>query len=929
MSHRGLGEWIKRPVVETSHGSWPLTAVSGPDGLLATKLYLPRPPPGLVPRARLADLLEHGLALPFVLVCAPAGFGKTAMLADWCRSRQQQVAWLCVDAADNDPTRFWRHVVTALDRVRPGVDERAGLLLNRPGLASFDELVTAVINHLADDPGEVLLVLDDYHAIEAEAVHASVLFLVEHAPPGLHVVLASRADPPWPLGRLRARGHLAELRAADLRFTTDEAAALLRETVGMDLSTDAVAKLAARTEGWAAGLQLAGLSLRGQTDVMGFVETFSGSHRYILDFLTEEVLERQPESTRVFLLETSVLGRLSGPLCDAMTGRTDSQRLLEAIEQANLFLVPLDEQRGWWRYHHLFADLLRTRLQRDQPERAVELHRRAADWHDEHGLADDAIRHALAAGDPVWAARLIERYFDELLFSHEGATVRRWISALPDGLVGSRPRLLLVQAAAAIRRGVVSGVRELLDSAERAQQDTADEPFEPTVGQSASRLTNVPAVIALGRAYAAYLSGDADATRTFVAKALTERGEGEWILDGLAHTNLAMAEWLSGRLDEAARAFASNIARWQAAGETDVAVLHRSYLARIQCAGGRLDEALATYREMLETSAAPGLAALAGAGVAHVGLAELAYQRDDLATALRHATEGIATCRRFADTQALATGLAALAWIRHASNDLAGAREAIDEAYEVADPGVTDLLNPVPAQRALLLLAQGDVDAAARWAAEEGLAATDEPSYPRELAYLLLARALIAQDRSGEAAGLLDRLYAIAVAQGRDGSVIEIQALRALALAASGNDGAATTSLGDALARANPQGYVRLFVDEGPPMAHLLGQFIAADREARPDVPVAYLGTLARAFDRPEAEETAGRSIPGLITQLTERELEVLRLLSAGKANREIAAELFVTVNTVKHHVTHILDKLGATNRTEAVALARQLGVLS
>jgi LuxR family transcriptional regulator, maltose regulon positive regulatory protein len=916
-------------VVETGRGSAPLAVVSGPESLLATKLYFPRPPSGLVPRPRLADLLEQGLAHPLVLVCAPAGFGKTALLADSCRQRRQQVAWLCLDAADNDPMRFWRHAVAALDRVRPGVGERVDPLLSGPGLASFDGFATAVVNRLADDPGEVLLVLDDYHVIDTEAVHASVLFLVEHAPPGLHVVLASRADPPWPLGRLRARGQLAELRAADLRFTTEEAAELLRETVGTDLDADAVAKLAARTEGWAAGLQLAGLSLRGHADAAGFVETFSGSHRYILDFLTEEVLERQPDPTREFLLETSMLGRLSGPLCDAVTGRTGSQQSLEAIEKANLFLVPLDEQRGWWRYHHLFADLLRTRLQQDHGERAVDLHRRAAEWHDAHGLADDAVRHALAAGDPVWAARLIERYFDELLFSSEGATVRRWISALPGELVSARPRLLLVQAAAAIRRGRVSGVRELLDRAERAQQDTSDEPFEPSVGLAASRLANIPAVIALGRAYAAYLRGDAEATTTFVSRALTERGEGEWILDGLAHTNLAMAEWLHGRLDAAERAFASNIARWQVAGETDVAALHRSYLARIRCAGGRLDEAYATYRQTLETAAAPGLPALAGAGVAHVGVAEVAYQRDELATALHHVTEGITVCRRFADSQALATGLATLAWIRQAGHDVAGARDVMDEAYEIADPAVTDLFNPVPAERARLLLAHDDVDAAARWADERGLAATDAPNYPQEAAHLLLARVLTAQARPDLAVGLLDRLHAAAVAQDRYGSVIEIQALRAVALAAVGNEGAALTSLADALTLAHPQGYIRVFVDEGRLMAELLGQFIAADRDARSGVPVAYLGTLVRAFDRPDAGEPAGRSVPGLITQLTAREIEVLRLLSAGKANREIAGELYVTVNTVKHHVTHILDKLGATNRTEAVALARELGVLS
>ena len=346
-------------------------AATGQDVLLATKLHLPRPRPGHIPRPRLVETVGEGLACALILVCAPAGFGKTALLADWIRREGKPSAWLSLDSGDNDPARFWRHVAAALDRVCPGIGERIGLLLGPPAPRSFEGLVTALINELADRPGEdeVLLVLDDYHVIEAEPVHASLGFLLEHRPPGLHLVLATRADPPLPLARLRARGQLTELRAAELRFTTDEAAALLYQATGADLPGASVAALAARTEGWAAGLQLAALSLRGQPDAAGFIAAFSGSHRYVLDYLAGEVLERQPEHVRTFLLETSVLDRLSGELCDAVTGRTDSQAMLEAIEGANLFLMPLDEVRGWWRYHHLFADLLRARLRQEQPGR--------------------------------------------------------------------------------------------------------------------------------------------------------------------------------------------------------------------------------------------------------------------------------------------------------------------------------------------------------------------------------------------------------------------------------------------------------------------------------------------------------------------------------------------------------------------------------
>src|SRR6266581_1005796 len=435
-------------MAEPSVGAPALVAVSERDVLLATKLHVPRPQPGFVPRPRLAAALDEGLARQLVLVCAPAGSGKTVLLADWVGRDGRLVAWLSLDAADNDPARFWRHVVAALDRVRPGIAERAGSLLGPPAPPSFEGLVTALVNELAAQPGEdeVLLVVDDYHLIEAQLVHASLEFLVEHLPPGLDMVVASRADPPLPLPRLRAGGRLAELRAVDLRFTAEEAAALLREATGGELPGEAVAALAARTEGWAAGLQLAALSLRGQADPAGFVAAFSGSHRYILDYLTEEVLDRQGEQVRTFLLETSLLERLSGGLCDAVTGRDGSQAMLERVERANLFLVPLDEVRGWWRYHHLFAGLLRARLQQQQPGRVAALHRNAAAWCEQHGLAGDAVRHALAAGDAAWAARLIEQHFDAAYHWHsEGATIRRWVSALPADLARSRPRLLLVQ----------------------------------------------------------------------------------------------------------------------------------------------------------------------------------------------------------------------------------------------------------------------------------------------------------------------------------------------------------------------------------------------------------------------------------------------------------------------------------------------------
>ena len=910
--------------------------MSEQDALLATKLHVPRPQPGFVPRPRLVEALGEGLARGLVVVCAPAGFGKTALLADWAGSARRAVAWLSLDTADNDPARFWRHVVAALDRACPGIAERAGPLLGPPP-SSFDGLVTALINELDAQPGadQVLLVLDDYHLIDAQPVHAALTFLLDHLPVGLRLVLTSRSDPPLPLARLRARGQLAELRAGELRFTPDEAAALLREATGPGLPGAAAAALTTRTEGWAAGLQLAALSLRGQPDPAGFVATFSGSHRYILDYLTGEVLQHQPEPVRTFLLETSVLERLSGPLCDAVTGRTDGQVMLEAIERAGLFLVPLDEVRGWWRYHHLFADLLRARLQQQQQQRVTELHRAAAAWSQEHGLADDAVRHALGAGDPVWAARLIERHFDGIFLQGESVTVQRWLSGLPAELVRARPRLCLAQAWMALVGGDVDAAGPPLDDAARASAGAADEPFEPSSGRAASVLANVPAAIALDHAFLAYLRGDAEGTAGFASQALAQLGEGEWMLGLWIRSMRALAEWLRGRLADAERGFAAIAAGWRAAGERPLAASACHFLGQVQRAQGCLDAALGTYQQALEIAAPPGQAAMPAAGIGYVGMAEVAYQRGELDAALRHVTEGITLCRQLNWTQPLATGLVTLAWIRQAKGDPAGALEAIGEAERAAPgPAVANLFNPVPAQRARLLLAQGEVAAAARWTQQRGLAADDEPAYQKEREHLVLARVLLAQDRPGPALALLDRMHAPAADLGRIGSIIEIGALQALALAASGDEAAAVDALAGALTLACPQGYVRVFADAGAPMGVLLGRLVAAQRAehaAARGVPLGCLARVLQALGQNHAvpgSRPRTATVPGLVEQLTARELEILRLVAAGTPNQAIADQLVVTLNTVKKHITHLLGKLGAANRTEAVARARQLGLI-
>ena len=783
----------------------------------------------------------------------------------------------------------------------------------------------------------MLLVLDDYHLVGSQPVHASVGFLLEHLPPGLHPVLASRADPPLALARLRARGQLAELRAAELRFTADEAAAMLREAAGADLPDAAVAALAARAEGWAAGLQLAGLSLRGQEDVAGFVAAFTGSHRYVLDYLAEEVLERQSEQVRAFLLETSVLERLSGALCDAVTGRTGSQALLEQVERAGLFLVPLDEVRGWWRYHHLFADLLRARLQQQQPGRVPELHHNAATWYEEHGLADDAIRHAVAAGEMSWAARLIERHSTR---SSTCAVKRRRSSdgwrRCPSELVRSRPRLLLAQAQMAVGSAAVGGGGAAARRGRARVRGRSRGAVRATAGRAASLLVNVPAHDrAPDRSYRrpAPRRRRAHGGIRVAGPGRSRRGR----VDGCAPIAQGCWPWPSGSTAGSPRPSApsvSSIAGWRAAGPAHCHCMGQ-LSARPDPAGpgppgrGRPDLPAGTGDHR---AARPAAAAGRWPGVRGPGRGGLSAERTRHRARPCHRGHRAVPAVRLHPAAGRRPGDAGMDPAGHRAIQPARWRRSARQCGHA--PGPPGLLNPVPAQRARLLLAQGDLAGAARWTQENGLAADDEPDYPREPGHLVLARVLLAEGRPGQALALLDRLHAAAAAQDRTGSLIEAGALRALALAASGEEAAAVAALAGALTLACPQGYVRVFADEGPPMAALLGRLVAAQRSSQ-DAAGVPLGCLAR-LQRIRGAEHAGRisgrtgtaAVPGLAEALTARELEVLGMLAAGRSNQVIAGELVVTLDTVKKHVSHVMDKLGAANRTEAVARARELGLI-
>jgi LuxR family transcriptional regulator, maltose regulon positive regulatory protein len=902
------------------------------DPLISTKLRVPQARPKLVARPRLAERLNPESGRKLTLITAPAGFGKTTLLGEWVagRSDERSIAWASLDEGDNDPARFLSYLVAALRTIEDGFGEGILSSLRAPGSPPVEALTGALINELADIPANLAIVLDDYHLIDSDHVHGIVSFLLERLPSNVHLLISSRIDPPLPLARLRVRGQITEINAADLSFTREEAVAFLKDTMGLNLSAKDLAALEERTEGWIAGLQLAALSMRDRKDSSGFIQAFSGSHRDVLDFLTDEVLDRQSEQMRAFLLETSILQRLTGELCDAVTERDDGQVTLERLERENLFVVPLDDERRWYRYHHLFADVLRGLLEQERSEEVKELHLRAAAWYERSGWASAAVEHALIAGDAGWAARLVEYYTQALLQRGEGVTVDRWLRALPAGLVRARPRLSLAQAILAFITGRADEVEPLLADAERAFANV-DQAGEPPVGESVRGLANVHGSVAMLRAELARHRGDVEHTIQFSRQARAHLGEGDQYLHFFTSWNLAVAKQMQGRLGEAEDALAELAADPWASGRNPYVAVRTYYaLGQVQLTQGRLSAALQTFRQGLELATEAGRLALPAAGVAHVGIAEVLYERNELDAALGQAMRAVELCRQIGYAQWLVTGLAALARIRQALGDQAGALEAIGEAERLVPSTVVDLFFPVAVQRARLLLAQGEVEDAARWCAERGLGVEDEPSYLREREHLVLARVLLAQGKVDQALRLLRWHLEEAQAQRRRGSEIEILMLQVLALWEKGEKEGAATTLTRALTLAEPEGYVRTFVDEGPEMALLLSEVLKAHQRRhldRPDLPSAhYLRKLLTAL-----EQAASRTTPPtaeLPEPLSERELEVLQLIEAGKSNRRIAQELFVTTGTVKTHIRSIYRKLDAHSRTQALVRARELNLL-
>jgi LuxR family transcriptional regulator, maltose regulon positive regulatory protein len=914
-----------------------------PVPILATKLYIPMPRPKAVSRPRLLEKLNDGLHCRLTLISAPAGFGKTTLVSEWIAGCGKPVAWLSLDEGDNDPLRFITYLVKALQSIQAGIGEGLLAVLQAPQPPQAEAILTILLNEIFVIPKQFILILDDYYLIDSKPVDQALAFLIEHLPPQMHLVITTREDPDLALARLRARSQLVELRAADLRFTPAEAAVFLNQVMGLNLSAEDIAALETRTEGWIAGLQLAALSMQGHQDTASFIQAFTGSHRFVLDYLVEEVLQRQPERVSSFLLQTSFLDRICGPLCDAVTGQMDGKEMLKALERDNLFVIPLDDQRQWYRYHHLFADVLLEHLMGTQPEKVPSLHRRASEWYEKNDLPHDAIRHALAAKDFERAATLVELAAPEIRRNRQGATVAElgWLKALPDELVRFRPVLCVAYAYALFGGGELEAVEARLQDAESWLDmlgDSHDQPKASAVGMvvvDEEEFRRLPGMIALLRTAQALARGDMPETMKNARRVLDLAPEDDHLMIGGAASTLGLAAWAGGDLDSARRLTADGMANVRRAGYVSPAIGGAIVLADIQIAQGCLHEAMATYEQGLQWATTPGVPALRGAADMYVGMSSLCYERNDLKTATQH----LLTSQSLGELAGLPQNpyrwRATMARIRQAQGDPDGALELLDQAERLYDANFSPNVRPIATRKIRVWLAQGRLDEAQAWAREQELSAEDELSYLREYDAITLARVLLAlyqRDPAGrsiqKAMGLLERLLKAAEEGGRKGSTIEILVMQALAYHAQGDLPAALKPLQKALTLAEPEGYVRMFVDEGPLMAQLLLE--AAARGMMP----CFTDRLLAAFETEQprsAEESplaAPVAVESLPEPLSQRELEVLRLLKTELSGPEIAHELVISLSTVRTHTKSIYSKLNVNNRRSAVKQAAELDLI-
>lgn len=923
------------------------------DMLIGTKLHPPFIRRELVPRPHLQARITEGLGGPLTLVTAPAGFGKTTLVASCLTGCGMPVAWLSLDKEDNQARRFLTYLVAALHEADNVVGNDATQLMAGLQQVSPEMVLTSLVNELDSIEGEIALVLDDYQFITSPAVHEVVAFLLEHCPGTLHLVIASRSDPPLPVTRLRARGQTVELRAADLRFGEAEAAQFLNDIMGLHLEAGAVELLEERTEGWIAGLQMAALSVQGREDVGSFVREFAGTNRYIMDFMLEEVLAREPEEVQTFLLQTAILTRLSGPLCDAVTGASGGQEMLESLERRNLFVVPLDDERRWYRYHHLFADLLQARLCRSGRDRAAQLLSRAAEWCEQEGQIVEAVGYAFDARDYGRAAHLVSRHWQNMASDGQIETVWSWLNSLPTEVVRNSAPLGAAYCWVLWLMGQMDAIEAHLVDAERALDELL--VADGAAGDDAVRL-GLPTVLAALRSMVARYHGEFETAATVAERALRLipgdlPPQVDAQLRALGFLALASARDGAGDLEGAADAYSATV-RWSrlSASATGVAGITFRLVGALRLLG-RLRVAEQACRDALTYLQTQGMAGLPAAGILHVAMSEVLLERNDLEAAEAHLAQGIELGKRSGRLDALKNAAHVRSRLRQVQQDANGALAAVQEAEaalgeQPAPLARADLL----ALKAKILLRQGSLSEAARCIEEAVRLAGQDRGQTGQLVALVASRVLLARLKADQVVAQLTPSLAVAEESGQLGVAIELRVLRCLALARQGRLQEAEVDLERALALAEPEGYVRIFVDEGEPVAALLRKMAArpARRLEGTIYSAQYLARLLATLDVPaEGRPSTDSPRPGvtvtapgtgratrsmrptaLIEPLSERECQVLRLMAEGLTNEQIAARLIIALGTVKAHIHNISGKLGAQNRAHAVARAKELDLL-
>jgi LuxR family maltose regulon positive regulatory protein len=897
--------------------------------ILATKLYIPQPRTDLVPRSTLIERLNDGLRNKLTLISAPAGFGKTTLISEWIQQSKMPIAWISLDERDSDPVGFLAYLVTALQKIKPNIGKAALTILQSPQSPPIESALTNLINEITTIQKDFVLILDDYHIIDSKKVHDIIEFLLDHLPQQMHLVIAGRADPPLTLARLRSRNQMSEFRASDLSFSIIETTAYLNKIMVLGLSQNDITLLESRTEGWITGLQLAALSMKDRKDISIFIKAFAGDDRHIVDYLLEEVLNRQPEAIRNFLLYTSILDRLTGSLCDVVSEQENSQEILNKLEKTNLFIVPLDNKRGWYRYHHLFADMLLQQLRQTQPKQIPILHHKASEWYEQKGFIDEAIEHALHGEYFKRATYLIEyRFGADLIKKYvrsDQAKLRRWLTELPEEFVFSKPYLCTLHAWNLFSIGQLDAADECLQTVEQMLAPDTDQELVSSPDKDQLSDTNrmkLLGTVAAIRSFLIYYSGDITKTIWYARQALEYLPKQELTIRTAVLITLGDAYDIKGQMVEAHKARLDALVIGEASGSTFIILIANLRLAEILRQQGKLQQVIDICERQLKRADESGISEAPVVGWLLGIWGEVLAELNNLDRAIDQAKKGVKLTTR--DRHISMIGLSNLYLVRvlFSSGDMTGAEEVIQKMENFDQEYNLPLLVPIQiyAWKVRVWLQQGKVEAASQWVEERELNADGEFSFLRDIEYVVLARILIAQEKLDEATRLLQRLLEAAELRKHTSRIIEILILQAMVFHAGGDKIKTMVTLERAIVLAEPGGFIRIFVDEGPLIAELLEKVL----DEKNDVPRAYVKKLLSAFRLDKIIRTDDNPI----NQLSERELDVLRLMEVGFSNTKIAKELYISLNTVKTHTKNINSKLDVHNRTEAVNKAKEIDLL-